>query len=256
MDKIATTQDDSTFDFVNKGMFGELPLLTLVPAGALLLLIYGIYGIRRTHSCLDRLREVKATDSEYDKNNEIQNKLYSHAIIYATTTGFNVGVLLINMIPTGIVRTTSFLMFAALLLWVMGHSLYNIYKIERTGDCADAYDKLTPLKAHLWGYLGGAIGIFIGLALVKGMASFGYTTQIQVTFFIISVQMLAVSSYSVVTYNQCKDYGNEAQKKEMKDFYDFQKWPIIMSGIFLLAIFGASAYGVVQKTKDNSENTD
>lgn len=227
----------STYEYVeNKGVFGELPLYIIVPAGALLILIYGIYGIRRARSCLKRLEEAQEEDPDLDKDNELYNRLYLHSTIFSAATGFNLGLLLITFIPSGIIRPTSFWMFAALMVWVIGQTMYYMNKIERSGECKSAYDKLTPIKSYLWGYLGGAIGVLIGLLFTTSMEAFGYSNQFRIVAILICMQLIGVNVMSKLTYQKCKDFGTPEQQDEMRLFNDFQKWPLWISSIVMVLV--------------------
>jgi hypothetical protein len=232
--------------YESRGRFGALPLYTLVPGGAALLLFYGYKSIERVSKCIKRL-DANNDDGDSDK----KQKLLSQLEVYSAIMGFNIGVLLITLIPIGIIRVTSFLTFASLLLWVIGQSIYYVNKIEDTSneDCPDNYTTIKPLKSLLYGYLGGAIGIFIGLGMVKGMAGFGIATQLRIILIIVIVQLIAVNIFSIGTYRECKNgiYKSESKDdveeiKTLDRFYQQQLWPIGISTLVILVVLGSFYY--------------
>ena len=240
---------------VKGGVFGNLPLLTLVPAGALVLFIYGIYGIRKVWKCVETLNE-----NELDQNStetvDTRNVLLNDANIYAGATGFNMAILLVTMVPAGIIRPMSFLMFAGLLLWIIGQSLYYVSKIDVVSE-KKAYDKLAVLKVSLWGYLGGAIGVFLGMALVNGMAAYGYTSQLRAVLFLVAVQLIIVNVNSIMTADVCVNINNKIVDEDEKTkrqndielFRQFQYWPL---GISIVSLVGIVIWFSMDKSKEIS----
>lgn len=232
--------------YESRGRFGALPLYTLVPGGAALLLYYGYKSIKRVSKCIKRLK-----DNNDDGDNDKKQKLLSQLEVYSAIIGFNIGVLLVTVIPIGIIRVTSFLAFAALLIWVIGQSIYYVNKIEDTSNegCPDNYTKIKPLKSLLYGYLGGAIGVFLGLGMVKGMAGFGMSTQLRIVAIVIAVQLIAVNIASIGTYSECKNgvYKSESNDdveeiKTLDRFYQQQLWPIGISTLVIIVVLGSFYY--------------
>jgi len=224
------------------GKFGSLtkiPLISTAVIISIILLSFSIYSINAIDKCLPRLIN--------EKNNEAVDSLNLDKKIVSFVTGLNIGILLINLTPNGLIRQRSLILFAILMVVVTIQSVYyfgRAQKSEEINNCPkkenqqSPMETLQPLIGLTWGYLGVGIGLLFGILFINGMALFSKSIQLRVLLGIGLVQLIIVNSFSLRTHNKCTEATSFKQEDEdfLNKFKKLQIPSIVIASLILLAV--------------------